>query len=266
MKKSKKDITDELPVKKLTTQMVWDELVLSDDVLRQIKKIETWVLHRNKLMEEWGVGRFLKPGYKTLFYGPAGTGKTLTAALLGKKTGREVFRIELSQVVSKYIGETEKNLSSLFDRAESKDWILFFDEADAIFGKRTNVSDSHDRYANQEVSYLLQRILDYKGLVILASSKKENVDKTFLRRLQSIVHFSIPGPEERLKLWAKGFGNSAKHEAKIDLKKIAADYELSGGAIVNIIQHCILDAMNRKERVIRYDDLMDGVKGEINKL
>jgi len=126
----------------LRTKMEWDELVLSDEVLRQIKKIESWVLHRNKLMEEWGVGRFLKPGYKTLFYGPPGTGKTLTAAMLGKKTGREVYRIDLSQVVSKYIGETEKNLASLFDRAENNDWILFFDEADALFGKRTNVKDS----------------------------------------------------------------------------------------------------------------------------
>jgi len=266
MEKSKRDITDELRVKKLTTQLVWDDLVLSEDVLKQIREIETWILHREKLMNDWGMARFFKPGYRTLFYGPPGTGKTLTASLLGMKTGRDVYRIDLSLVVSKYIGETEKNLSSLFDRAEKKDWILFFDEADALFGKRTEVKDSHDRYANLEVSYLLQRILDYKGLVIMASSKKENIDNAFLRRLQSIVHFSIPGPEERLKLWTKGLGNSAKRDAKIDLKKIAADYELSGGAIVNIIQHCILDAINRKERVIRYDDLMDGVKGEINKL
>lgn len=266
MEKSKGDITDELPVKKLTTQMDWDGLVLPDDVLKQITEIETWILHREKLMNEWGMARFLKPGYRTLFYGPPGTGKTLTASLLGKKTSRDVYRIDLSQTVSKFIGETEKNLSALFGRAGEKDWILFFDEADALFGKRTEVIDSHDRYANQEVSYLLQRIMDYKGLVILASSQKEKIDKALLRRLQSLIHFSVPGPEERLKLWANGFGNIAKREAKIDLKKIAAEYEISGGAIVNIIQHCILDAMNRKERVIRYDDLMDGVEGEINKL
>ncbi len=250
----------------LKTNMEWEDLILSDDVMKQIKEIETWILHREKLMNDWEMARFLKPGYKTLFYGPAGTGKTVTATLLGKKTGRDVYRMDLFQVVSKYIGETEKNLSALLDRAESNDWILFFDEADALFGKRTSVKDSHDRYANQEVSYLLQRILDYKGLIILASRQKENIDNPFLRRLQSVIYFSTPGSEERLKLWEKGLGNSAKREAKIDLKKIAADYELSGGAIVNIIQHCILDAMNRKERIIRYDDLMDGVKREVNKL
>lgn len=266
MEKSNRNIIDELHVKKLTTQFVWDALVVSDDVLKQIREIETWILYQEKLMNNREMARFLKQGYKALFYGPAGTGKTLTATLLGKKTGREVYRIDLSQVGSRYIGETEKNLSALFDRAESNDRILFFDEADALFGKRTGVRDSHDRYASQEVSYLLQRILDYKGLLILACRQKKKVDKAFLRRLQSVIHFSIPGPEERLKLWEKGFGNSAKREAKIDLRKIAADYELSGGAIVNIIQHCIPDAMNRKERIIRYVDLMDGVKGEINKL
>jgi len=131
-----KKVNNSLSVKKLTTQMEWEGLVLPDDVLNQVKKIETWLLHREKLMNEWGMARLLKPGYRTLFYGPPGTGKTLTASLLGKKTGRDVYRIDLSLVVSKYIGETEKNLSDLFGRAEEKDWILFFDEADALFGKR----------------------------------------------------------------------------------------------------------------------------------
>src|SRR5690606_11585436 len=131
--------------------------------------------------DAWDMRQLIKPGYRTLFYGPPGTGKTLTAMLLGKEFQRNVFRIDLSQVVSKYIGETEKNLEKIFQRAANKEWILFFDEADALFGKRTSVKDAHDRYANQEVSYLLQRVEDFPGLVILASNYKNNIDKAFVR-------------------------------------------------------------------------------------
>src|ERR1044071_9620636 len=124
--------------------------------------------------------KILKRGYKALFYGPSGTGKTLTATLLGKQFDRDVYRVDLSQVVSKYIGETEKNLEKIFTRAENRNWILFFDEADALFGKRSNVQSAHDKYANQEVSYLLQRVEDYNGLLILASNFKNNIDEAFL--------------------------------------------------------------------------------------
>src|SRR6185436_18277436 len=133
------------------------DLVLHPNTFKHIREIENWLLYNDTLWQ-WGIGKKLKPGYRALFHGPPGTGKTLTATLLGKYTGRPVFRIDLSRVVSKYIGETEKNLASLFDKAEHKDWILFFDEADALFGKRTEIRDAHDKYANQEVSYLLQRI------------------------------------------------------------------------------------------------------------
>jgi SpoVK/Ycf46/Vps4 family AAA+-type ATPase len=133
-------------------------------------------------------------GYRALFHGPPGTGKTLTAALVGKEFDIPVYRIDLSMVVSKYIGETEKNLELLFDRAEKKGWILFFDEADALFGKRTDVKDAHDRFTNQEVSYLLQRIEDYNGLVILATNMKSNIDEAFIRRLHLVIHFPLPSP------------------------------------------------------------------------
>lgn len=136
-----------------------------------------------------------------MFSGPPGTGKTLTAALLGKSTGRDVYRVDLSMVVSKYIGETEKNLSRVFDAASYKEWILFFDEGDALFGKRTEASSSNDRHANQLTGYLLQKIEDFPGTVIVATNLKSNMDEAFTRRFQNMVHFTIPGPEERLQLW-----------------------------------------------------------------
>ncbi len=158
------------PAKYISTALDWTDLVLPKDTLNQIKDLENWIMHNDTLMYEWDMFKKIKPGYRVLFYGPPGTGKTLTATLLGKYTNRPVFKVDLSMIVSKYIGETEKNLAKLFDKAQYKNWILFFDEADAIFGKRTNVCDAHDKYANQEVSYLLQRIEDFPGLVILATN------------------------------------------------------------------------------------------------
>jgi len=146
------------PAEFITTELTDEDLVLSPVARYQINELENWVKYQDTLMNTWNMKRRLKPGYRSLFHGLPGTGKTLTAMIVGKNTGRDVFRIELSMVVSKYISETEKNLSLLFKRANNKDWILFFDEADALFGKRTNVRDAHDKYANQEVAYLLQRI------------------------------------------------------------------------------------------------------------
>ena len=145
-------------------------------------------------MNDWGMAPKLRPGYRSLFYGPPGTGKTMTACLLGKSTGRDVYKVDLSLVVSKYIGETEKNLARVFDQAQHKGWILFFDEADALFGKRSETRDAHDRYANQEVSFLLQRIETFDGIAILASNQRENLDDAFTRRFESIIYFPMPRP------------------------------------------------------------------------
>lgn len=261
----KPQFSAEFPARLLTTKMDWDDLVLSNSIFNQLAEIETWILHRRTLMKEWGMERILKPGYKTLFHGPPGTGKTLTATLLGKKTGRDVYRIDLSQTVSKYIGETEKNLARIFDRAENKEWILFFDEADALFGNRTATKDAHDRFANQQVSYLLQRIEDHNGLVILASNLKNNIDSAFLRRLQTLIHFPMPGIRERFMLWQNGFSDSVELEPKIDLDAIAKEHELSGGTIINIIQHSSLKALSRESNIIRQSDLVEGIKRELQK-
>ena len=217
------------------------------------------------MMEDWGLKKRIKPGFRVLFYGAPGTGKTFTAALLGKYTGREVYRIDLSMVVSKYIGETEKNLSNVFDKAENKNWILFFDEADALFGKRTGVNDAHDRYANQEVSFLLQRIESYDGLVVLSTNLKRNMDEAFTRRFQSIIYFPIPQAEERVRLWENTFSSKTKLDSRIHLGEIASKYDLSGGAIVNVVQYCSLMAMKRGSNTIDYDDLLEGIRMEFQK-
>ncbi len=169
-------------------------------------------------------------------------------------------------VVSKYIGETEKNLSKLFDKAENKDWILFFDEADALFGKRTGIRDAHDRYANQEISYLLQRVEDYNGLVILASNLKDNIDEAFLRRFQAIIHFPLPRPGERLRLWKKAKPTAVTLDKSVNLKALAEQVELTGADIVNIVHHCCLEAMAEQRTALGNHHLLQGIYRELNKL
>jgi len=253
------------PAQKLETGMEWDDLVLPARTVSEIRELETWVRQGNVLLDVWQMRRKLRPGCRALFYGPPGTGKTATASVLGKITGREVYRVDLSMVVSKYIGETEKNLAALFDKAEHKDWILFFDEADALFGKRTQVRDAHDRYANQEVSFLLQRIETYNGLVILASNLASHVDEAFARRFEQLIHFPMPRQNERLLIWKKGLPRVAALEPGLDLNQIAARHELSGGMIMNVIRFVSLQAIARGERVLRQQDFAEGIRREYSK-
>ena len=189
----------------------------------------------------------------------------MTASLLGQVTGKEVYRINLAAVVSKYIGETEKNLEKVFDLAEDKDWILFFDEADALFGKRTGIKDSHDRYANQEVSYLLQRIEEYRGLVVLSTNQKINIDDAFARRFQSVIRFPMPDAGRRKAIWTRSFSPRTEFEDAINWDTIARDYELTGGAIMNVVQYASVMAMSRGERIIRQADILQGIRREFQK-
>lgn len=235
--------SQDFPAEHITTEMEWDDLILQDCTVRQIREIQNWINNNDTVMTEWGLGKRVKPGYRALFYGPPGTGKTLTATLLGKHTGRDVFRIDLSRVVSKYIGETEQNLSRLFAKAENKDWILFFDEADALFGKRTDIRDAHDKYANQEVAYLLQRIEGFNGLVILATNQRNNIDEAFVRRFQSVIHFPMPRADERLRLWTRSLPQQVQLSADVNLNEISLRYEISGASILNIVHHCSIEAV-----------------------
>ena len=255
----------EFPAQPISTTLEWEDLILSQDTLDEVMEIMTWIEHGHILLYQWEMLARIKPGYRAIFHGPPGTGKTLTATLLGKATGKQVYRIDLSKVVSKYIGETEKNLARVFDHAENKDWILFFDEADALFGKRTQVNNAHDRYANQEVSYLLQRIEDFAGVIILASNMRSNLDDAFTRRFQSIIHFPMPDPEERLLLWEKSFSKHSTLEDAIDLEQIARDYQLAGGSLINVVRYCSLEALKRNSTRIILDDLEMGIRKEMLK-
>ncbi|HMR43637.1 MAG TPA: ATP-binding protein [Saprospiraceae bacterium] len=253
------------PASRLQTQLDWEDLILHPRTAAQIEDLHRWIRHSETLMDQYGLGKKLKPGFRALFHGPPGTGKTLTAMLLGKTTGHDVYRIDLSLVVSKYIGETEKNLGTLFDKARSKQWILFFDEADALFGKRTNVRDAHDKYANQEVSYLLQKIEDFPGLVILASNLKTNMDEAFTRRFQSIIYFPIPSVSERLQLWKNAFPEKMKLAKDVDIQSIAQQYELTGSAIMNIVQYACLRALDTKDKILTLQMIREGIEAELTK-
>ncbi|MCV9930375.1 ATP-binding protein [Flavobacterium sp. LS1R49] len=261
----KPQLSSIFPAQLIETQLEWDDLVLNPTTFNQINEIGTWLKFNDILLHEWDMKAKIKPGFRVMFYGAPGTGKTLTASLLGKYTKRDVYRIDLSMVISKYIGETEKNLSSLFDKATDKDWILFFDEADAVFGKRTNVRDAHDKYANQEVSYLLQRIENHPGLVILASNFKTNIDMAFTRRFQSIIEFEVPSYGERLQLWKNNLPKGIKISEDVNLNELSKKYDITGANIVNIIQYACLRTLEDGNESINLHHLLQGIKKEYAK-
>jgi ATPase family associated with various cellular activities (AAA) len=224
------DFGASFPARFIETRLTWDDLVLHPGTRRQIDEIETWLEHGETLMNDWGMAPKLRPGYRSLFYGPPGTGKTMTACLLGKSTGRDVYKVDLSLVVSKYIGETEKNLARVFDQAQHKGWILFFD-----------------------------------GIAILASNQRENLDDAFTRRFESIIYFPMPRPEERLLLWRRGFSPKARLDVAINLAKIAAEHTLAGGSIMNVIRYVSLETLGNGSDLVTLETLLHGIRHELAK-
>lgn len=261
----KPDYSMGFPAKRVVTPLEWEDVVLPYDVLEEVEEINVWIAQHQVILSDWGLERILKAGYRSLFYGPPGTGKTLMATLIGKRNGLDVYRVDLSMIVSKYIGETEKNLAKVFDMAENRNWILFFDEADALFGKRTSTNTSNDRHANQEVAYLLQRIEDFPGIVILATNLRSNIDEAFSRRFQSVIYFPMPDAELREELWRKMLPPAWLPEGGDKLIRQAAVPELSGGSISNVIRRCALRLLMRKEKKLTAGVIQAAVQKELFK-
>jgi hypothetical protein len=215
----------------------WTDIMLPDEKAQQLRNIAAWMKHRRQVHQDWGFGAKLSrgKGLNVLFTGPSGTGKTMAAEVLAGELSLDLYQIDLSSVVSKYIGETEKNLSAIFQEAEQSQALLFFDEADALFGKRTEVKDAHDRYANIEVNYLLQRVEQYEGVVILATNLQQNLDDAFLRRMQDVLEFPFPDDGLREQIWRCHFPKNAPCETDIDFSFLAQKFKITGGNIKNIV-------------------------------
>ena len=221
---------------KVKTLHGWDDLVLPRVTLQRVKEIAAAIRHRHVVYSEWGFDKRIAAGLglKILFSGASGTGKTMTAGVIAAELGLDLYKIDLSGIVSKYIGETEKNLDRIFHAAESSNAILFFDEADALFGKRSEVNDAHDRYANIEVAYLLQKIEEYEGVVILASNLSKNIDLAFARRMHYVVEFPLPDESHREKLWRGMFPAAVPLGEDVDFQFLAKQFPIAGGDIRNV--------------------------------
>ena len=249
---------------RIESQATWNDLVLPETETAVLHEIAANVHHRSTVYGSWGFGVVERgQGITALFSGASGTGKTLAAEVLANALSLDLYRIDLSCVVSKYIGETEKNLRRVFDAAEHGGAILFFDEADALFGKRSEVKDSHDRYANIEISYLLQRMEAYRGLAILATNMKSALDSAFLRRLRFIVNFPFPDGEQRARIWRQIFPPSTPVET-LDIGALAR-LSLAGGNIRNIALNAAFRAAETGNPV-RMEYILRAVRGEYAKI
>jgi hypothetical protein len=250
---------------KLAPVQTWDDIVLPADTRKQLHEIAAQVSRRAQVYERWGFARRIRRGrgISALFSGASGVGKTMSAEVLANHLNLDLYRIDLAGVVSKYIGETEKNLRRIFDAAEQSGAILFFDEADALFGKRTEVKDSHDRYANIEVNYLLQRMEEYRGLAILATNRKSALDRAFLRRLRFVVDFPFPDATHRRLIWSKSFPKEAPI-GELDFDFLAR-LEITGGNIRNIALNAAFAAAEHGGK-IELDNVLHAVRREYSKI
>jgi hypothetical protein len=253
--------------RRIEPRQEWDDIVLPAGQMEQLRSICSQARRRSKVYGEWGFDRKLTlgRGLNALFTGPPGTGKTMAAEVIARELGLSLYKIDLSQTVSKYIGETEKNLSRVFDQAAAAHAILFFDEADALLGKRSEVKDAHDRYANTEVAYLLQKIEEYEGVSILATNLRQNMDEAFTRRMRFVVEFPFPDEAARRGIWQRAFPREAPLAAGVDAGFLASRFKLAGGSIRNIALGAAFLAAERR-RPIDMELLIESGKLELRKM
>ncbi len=253
---------------KVNSPYSWEDLILPNEKKRQLFDVITYIKNKNRVYSEWGFGKKLSPnwGLNILFAGESGTGKTLAAQVIANELNLDMYRIDLSSIISKYIGETEKNLNKIFMEAQNSNSILFFDEADALFGKRSEVHDAHDRYANIEVGYLLQKLEMHQEVVILATNLPKNIDDAFLRRMQFWVEFPFPGYEQRLQIWQNAFPSVAPIDlTPQDFQFLAEKFHISGGSIKNIVLTAAFLASDGK-KPISMQNIMHAIKREYEKI
>jgi hypothetical protein len=251
--------------RRLAPRVDWGDLVLPAETIEHLRELAARAEYRERVLDEWALGGSRGRGITALFAGESGTGKTMAAEVLAGGLGLDLYTIDLATVVDKYVGETEKNLDRIFAEAERVHGVLFFDEADALFGKRSEVRDAHDRYANIEVAYLLQRMEEFDGIAILATNLRANIDEAFARRLDAVVDFPMPDEEHRRALWDRCLGPLVPRADDLDLDFCAASFELSGGNIRNIaVAAAYLAAA--EDRAVEMRDLIRGTQREYRKL
>lgn len=255
------------PADRITSPLDWSDLFINENTAEGLHELKLWLRYEEEMRERPKLAKHLNLGMRVLFYGPSGTGKTLTASLIGKEFDLPVYRVDLSQMVSKWIGETEKNLARVFDVAERENWVLFFDEADALFSKRGTVSSSNDRHANQQVSYLLQRVENYDGTIIMATNLKENIDEAFARRFQLTIEFPMPDAKIRVEMWRQLLKDTFPIEPDVDLERIGTNYELTGGSMKNMFRSLMLRVYDKEsdQRTICMKDITTVIERELMK-
>ncbi len=243
-----------------------EDLKVDDRNRAVLEDICNQVTLRGKVFDDWKLKERYAYGkcISVILAGPPGTGKTMAVHALASRLGLELYKVDLSQIADKYIGETEKRLEEVFTKAEKSNMILFFDEADAVMAKRSDVKDSHDKYANTEISFILQRIEEYDGIVILATNNLQNIDSAFMRRIRYVVHFALPGPKTREGIWREAFGRDVPLDDGIDFEYLAETFEFSGGDIKNIVLNSVFYAASECDKV-KMDHIMKAVYRELTK-
>jgi len=256
--------SSKFPLKPLTSDLDWSDLGLNPKLQKELQGILNWIKHEEDLLDNWGLSQHINAGYKSLFHGPSGTGKNLAAALIGKSTHREIYEVESSLLLGRHFRRNNEHIDSFFRTAERNDWILFFDEADSLFGKRTNVRESNSRYANQEVSYLRQKIEEYSGIILLAAETKEELEFPF--PLDASIAFPEPDSRQRLVLWTSIFGGDDKKyqlAKDIDFQELASKFEVNREDIIQVLKYATTAAIGRNSNLIEKKDILEGIRREL---